>query len=275
MFEKRPQNLEKQHKVVILCGPHLHHLSTCATIISQGVNVVGVCIADQRNNAGLPISYLSRSLEKKGLFLTLSQVLARLLYSLFNKSRDKEIFEKLFDEEQISNVIEAWNGLIYHTDKYDNPDTLTWLTDLQPDVLVIHTPYWVGKKVRNLPSTGIVLGGHPGITPFYRGTHSAFWAIYHDKPEDVGYTVFLVDKSVDGGDIVAQDTISIEPGDSYVTLGWKGMRYIAKTQAEILRAFDQGVAIPRQPVSIPDNSYFDHPGLWQYLQYRKNRHNVR
>lgn len=255
-----------KHRIVILSGPSLTHKNTCATLIKLGLNVVGICQADQRI-VKLPIPYLFRSVKRKGLGVTLSRVVARLLYLSVNRRKDREIFARLFNEQEINETIHKWCGEIHNTSDYSAPDTINWLQKMDADIFVAHTPYWIGKKVRNLPRTKMVVGGHLGITPLYRGSHSAFWAIYKGNPQDVGCTIFLLDDGVDTGDIVAQHQIAIEEGDSFLTLGWKGMIRLAEMQAKILRDFDQGIEIPRKRVLPPENTEFDNPKLTEYVEY--------
>jgi hypothetical protein len=254
---------------VVLCGPlQPHRQHTCATLIRSGLNVVGICVADQRT-AGLPLNYLMKSARKKGLWRTASRSLARIAYLALNERRDQTAYKKLFNQLELTDTLLPWKDRIHYTDNYSNPETLTWLKELEADVFVVHTPYWVGKKVRELPRKGIVLGGHPGITPDYRGSHSAFWALYKQKPEDVGCTVFLIDSGVDTGDIVAQERIPVEKGDSFMTLSWKGMIRIAELQATALNSLDQGQDLPRRKITdIPLDSEFDNPTFGEFLRYR-------
>jgi len=246
--------------------PHRQH--TCATLIRSGLNVVGICIADRRT-AGLPLNYLMKSARKKGLWPTASRSLARIAYLALNHRRDQAAYKQLFDPRELAETLLPCVDRTHYTDNYSNPETLAWLKQCEADVFVVHTPYWVGKKVRELPRKGIVLGGHPGITPDYRGSHSAFWALYKQKPEDVGCTVFLIDSGVDTGDIVAQERIPVEKGDSFMTLSWKGMIRIAELQATALNSLDQGQDLPRRKITdIPLDSEFDNPTFGEFLRYR-------
>jgi folate-dependent phosphoribosylglycinamide formyltransferase PurN len=264
----------ERNRIVILCGPRLTHLNTCATLIRAGLNVVGICMADQRK-AGLPLKYLWKSIERKGIWPTTSRALARLVYSALNARQDRAAYERIFNHQEIDGTLGPWQDRTHRTDDYSNPQTLAWLKERNADVLVVHTPYWVGKKVRDLPRKGIVLGGHPGLTPAYRGSHSAFWAVYFQKPEDVGCTVFMIDSGVDTGDVVAQERIPVEKGDSFMTLSWKGMVRISQLQAEALKNLDAGVELPRRKVSAQPNSEFDNPRLGEFLRYRMRQHLVR
>lgn len=264
-----------ENRIVVLCGPKLHHLNTCANLIRAGLNIVGVCIADQRTG-GMPLRYLLKSVKKKGLWATGSRSLARIVYLGLNRHRDEAAYKELFNEREIEETLRLWPGHVHHTEDYSKPETLAWLKDREADVFVVHSPYWVGKKVRDLPRKGIVLGGHPGITPDYRGSHSAFWALYRRKPEDVGCTVFLVDSGVDAGDIVAQERIAISKGDSFMTLSWKAMIRTGEIQVEILKRLDQGGELPRRKINgVPPGSEFDNPTFSEFLRYRLSQSLVR
>lgn len=265
-----------RHRIVVLCGPDLpHHQHTCATLIQSGLNVVGICVADQRTG-GLPLRYLMKSSRKKGFWRTASRSLARIAYLALNNSRDQAAYRQLFNTRELEETLRPWADRTHHTDDYASPRTMQWLREREADIFVVHTPYWVGRKIRELPSKGIVLGGHPGLTPDYRGSHAAFWAVYKRKVEDVGCTVFLIDSGVDTGDIVAQERLPVEKGDSFMTLAWKGMIRIAQLQAQALANLDRGVDLPRRKIAaIPPDSEFDNPTLGQFLRYRLSQKLVR
>jgi methionyl-tRNA formyltransferase len=250
-------------------------MNTCATLIRSGVEIAGICIADQRT-AGLPMRYLWKSGKKKGYWRTASRAVARVVYLAFNRRRDQAVYNRLFNELELRETMKSLEDRIHHTDDYSKPETISWLKACHADVFVVHTPYWVGKKVREIPRKGIVLGGHPGITPEYRGSHSAFWAVYKNRPEDVGCTVFLLDSGVDTGDIVAQERIPVEKGDSFMTLSWKGVMRIAQLQAEAIKKLDSGEELPHRKIaSIPERSEFDNPTFGEFLRYRLRQNLVR
>lgn len=43
---------------------------------------------------------------------------------------------------------------------------------------------------------------HIGVSPYYRGSACNFWAMYDKQPEYVGATIHLLDKKIDGGEIL-------------------------------------------------------------------------
>lgn len=260
-----------RNRIVILTGPHVWHRNTCATLIDAGLDVVGICIADQRT-AGLPVRHVWHAIRRRGVRIVAGQILGRLAYLILNRQRDRRNLENVFDVPWIRSVLEQWDGQWHRTGRYSEERTVVWLQSLEPDVLVVHSGYWVARKVRELPKKKIVLGGHPGITPHYRGCHSAFWAIIRGEPEMVGCTVFFLSEGVDTGDVAAQERIRIEPGDTYFSLGWKGMKNIAELQARLLLDFDRGIPIPRKPhKEIPEGSEYQVPTLLDYLKYRRKQ----
>jgi methionyl-tRNA formyltransferase len=72
------------------------------------------------------------------------------------------------------------------------------------------------SKITNLPALGTI-NCHAGKLPFYRGRNILNWVLINDE-KDFGITVHFIDKGIDTGDIILQNTYSIEESDSYKTL---------------------------------------------------------
>ena len=266
--------MKERHRVVVLIGPSIANRNTLATLVDSNVHVVGAVIAD-KNVSGVNTSFLKIAVKKQGIIKVAFQIMERILYKLLNSKKDSKIEKELFDTEQINAAIDKWGGAIHKTADYQAKETVAWIAALRPDMIVIHTPYWVGKKIRNIVN-GNVIGGHPGITPLYRGVHSPFWAIYKGDAEHIGYSIFWVAAGVDTGDLISQGKVEPQEGDSYLTLSWRGMKAIAKDIAKILEDYDQGIAIKREKItSIPEDSIFYHPTIFQYLRYRLMQRGVR
>ena len=258
-------------RVVALINPNLHCRSTCAELIRAGVNLVGI-VECQTRTAGLPVKNFRRLVKKQGLSRTASQVAARLAHMATHRNQDREIYRRLFNRQEIDRILSRWDGCTVTCESYSEDETLAAIRSLKPDILVVHSQSWVDRKVRELPSTGLVIGGHPGVTPHYRGSHSSFWAMLNEDHDRIGWTAFHIDKGVDTGDVIVQGRLEVNPNDSYMTLNWQGMNKIAAAQATAILEFDRTGKIARQPHSeIPDGSEFGLPGLGDYRRYLKNR----
>ncbi|WP_313580659.1 formyl transferase [Chishuiella sp.] len=261
-------------RVVCLFGTGIIFDKTLSILLENNVNVVGVCNAN-KHKKGIDFSYLKIAGKKYGWGQLFLQIIGRIYYRLLNRKKDIEIFNQIYNKQEINSVINQYNFETFATENYGSPETIAWIKSLKPDLLVVHTGYWVGKKVRDIVG-GKVIGGHPGITPDYRGVHSPFWAIYNNEPEKVGYTAFWLDSGVDTGDILHQDTVTIEKGDSFFTLSWKGMVGIAKAQAKIINKIDNGEELFARKISeVDEKTNYTHPTIFQYLEYKQKQKKVR
>lgn len=273
--QPRRFSAESGSRVVALINPMRHCRATCATLIERGVNLVGIVEA-RTKRGGLPLATFRRLLKKQGLLPTTSRVAARLAYLAKNRNRDRELYDQLFDSQQIDQTLATRNAPVISCTDYAAADTIASIKNLQPDILVVHSQCWVTARVRALAAKGLVIGGHPGITPHYRGSHSSFWALLQGQPDMIGWTAFHVDQGVDSGAVIMQGRLTAEADDSYMTLNWRGMKKIAEAQAAAILEFDRTGSIPRFPHrQIPPNSEFGLPGLRDYLRYRRVQKLVR
>ena len=62
---------------------------------------------------------------------------------------------------------------------------------------------------------------HTGLTQYYRGVESCFWALHDKTPEKIGVTIHNINLGIDTGKIYAQSRIKIVPGDDLDALFFK------------------------------------------------------
>lgn len=72
------------------------------------------------------------------------------------------------------------------------------------------------ENIINLPKYNII-NCHAGKLPFYRGRNVLNWVLINDENE-FGITVHYVDKGIDTGDIILQESYKITDDDTYATL---------------------------------------------------------
>lgn len=246
------------------------HRNTCATLVRAGVNVVGIVCCTRRRLTDR-LKQASSRLRRHGLRTTLSQVSARVVYELFAGPSDRRSLQRLVNDADNREVLAALRCTRIETSSYSDPQTRSAIDSLQPDILIVHSPYIVGRSVRALARV-CVIGGHPGITPFYRGSHSAFWALLRGEPGRVGWTVFVLDDGIDTGPIVAQDCLDTTSGQSHMVLSWQGMIEEAKSQAAVIRTLDLGTKVPLvSHHDIPSDSYFGAPTFGATVRYLLSR----
>ncbi len=266
--------MKKSLRVVCLFGTGIIFDKTLSVLLANDVNVVGVCNAN-KHKKGVDFHYLKIAIKKYGYLKVCLQILERILYKLLNSRKDRKIFNSIYNQEEIKKIVESYTGPYHQTEDYQNPETIEWLSSLKPDIFIVHTGYWVGKKVRKIVNDKC-LGGHPGITPDYRGVHSPFWAAYNNEFNKIGYTVFWLDNGVDTGDIIFQGIVSPKPDDSYFTLSWKGMVGIAEDQAKTIKKMELEEDIPvRKITHVDEKTNYTHPTIFQYIKYRFKQNLIR
>ena len=266
---------KKKCRIVLLIGNKIWNWNTIVTFKRSSLNLVGVCVYDN-SFMGFPIKYIFKNIIKKGIFNTINQILGRLLYKVINLKSDKKRLSEIFDVKECKNIKKSMDVSVHFTNSYNNKKTLDWISKLGPDIIVVHSNGWVGKSIRNLPKVKLVIGGHPGLTQFYRGAYSAFWAIYNREEEKIGYSIFHIDSGVDTGDLIFQKKINISENDSYMSLDWGGMKEIAKKQVEIIEEYEKTKKISRTKHSeILDKSEYPIPGMSHYIRYLYLQNNVK
>ncbi len=73
---------------------------------------------------------------------------------------------------------------------------------LKSDLYIVYGSNFIKGKLLNFLISKKAIGLHMGISPYFRGTDCNFWAIYDNKTEYVGATIFMLAKGLDDGRIL-------------------------------------------------------------------------
>lgn len=258
---------EKKCRVLLLIGNKLWNWNTVATFNKSELNIVGICVYDN-SYFGLPINLIWKTIKRKGIFVVIDQIFGRIFYKVINFFSDKKRLKKIFNIDECNNIKKIIDKPVHLTKNYNNQNTLDWILKLSPDVIVVHSDGWVGKSIRNISTLRLIMGGHPGITPLYRGAHSPFWAIYNNEKNNIGYSIFHVDEGVDTGDLIFQEKLSVSEDETYMSISWRGMKKIAKKQVEVLEKYERERKIlKKKHHKIIKESEYPVPGLSHYIRY--------
>jgi methionyl-tRNA formyltransferase len=113
-----------------------------------------------------------------------------------------------------------------------------------------------------------IINVHCGITPRYRGTHGAFWAVVEKDWENIGVTVHYLDKGIDTGRILAQATLDLDPTDNPRTLVLK--QYQAAIPL-VLGLVSRLAAGDEETIDRPDldSRIYSSPTFSAYLKFRR------
>lgn len=80
---------------------------------------------------------------------------------------------------------------------------------------------------------------HLGLTPYYRGAASNFWALADNYPECVGATFMFIDAGIDTGEIIHQIRATINYYDTPSTIGNRLIKDMTNIFERLIMNFDK------------------------------------
>jgi len=130
-------------------------------------------------------------------------------------------------------------------DDVNDAAVVALLKRARPDLTVVMSTSVL--RVAALAAAGpTVLNVHGGVLPGYRGNHCMFFALLDGDLDGIGSTIHFVDRGLDTGDVVEV----VRPPRGRLDLVWlycQSQKLAIDRLAELLEAWEQGVALPRSP----------------------------
>jgi hypothetical protein len=114
---------------------------------------------------------------------------------------------------------------------------------LESDVYIVFGASYLKGNLCNELIKRQAINIHMGISPYYRGSSTNFWALYDKKPEFVGATIHRLTKGLDSGPILFHALPKAEPVDPFVL----GMKAVAVAQQSLITLLTQ-----ENIMSVPD-----------------------
>jgi methionyl-tRNA formyltransferase len=210
------------------------------------------------------MQFLKKRIKKLGWLNVIGQVSFQLLVGkILSFTSRKRICQIISDYDLSTEPIPP--GTIFPVESVNSDNCLKLLKEIQPDIVVVHGTRIISKNI--LENTGATFVNiHAGITPKYRGSHGAYWALANNDKENCGVTVHLVDPGIDTGNIIFQENIPVTSEDNFTTYGYLqlavGLKLLKKAIPLII---EKKVQTIRNGL---DSSLWHHPVIWQYLYKR-------
>jgi len=130
--------------------------------------------------------------------------------------------------------------LILQPQKLKDPDFFYQLKALKPDLQVVVAFRMLPENVWSLPGLG-TFNMHASLLPQYRGAAPINWAIINGEKE-TGVTTFLLDKEIDTGKILFQQTMPLSENETAGSLHDKIMVAGAEMVLKTVDALAKGTA---------------------------------
>ena len=228
-----------------------------------------------RRKRDLWYRYLWKRAERLGFFKVLDELGLRLCWTLFKSWGDHRSLKHLIAETQRSLPSSYQRPPVHHIDNINSDAGRQVLRELEPDVCVLMVHPILSKKTFSIPPLGMLVF-HPGVTPEYRGPHSAFWATVNNEFWGIGWSLLRVDEGIDTGPVLAQGSCtSVHPlEETHVMMQHvshiEGTRHVAK----VLRRLERGEQ-PRVELVNRRSTNYTHPGLTEYIRFLRVRRELR
>jgi methionyl-tRNA formyltransferase len=81
---------------------------------------------------------------------------------------------------------------------------------------------------------------HTGITPEYRSADPIFWALYNGELDKVGVTIHFVDRGIDTGAVIHQETVPVYAEDTIASIAVRCIRRGAELYSQAIGEIEDG-----------------------------------
>jgi folate-dependent phosphoribosylglycinamide formyltransferase PurN len=200
-----------QQKKIILLASDCESSRWVYHALEAAVNLEAVIIEQ-------PVSKIilaKNRIKKIGLITVTGQVLFSVIVvpvlNFFSKKRKAFLVKKygLNGNEYNSNKI-------HRVSSVNDGECLAAIQLLKPDIIVVNGTRIISKKIIH-NTDAVFVNMHVGITPYYRGSHGGYWALYNHDAANFGTTIHLIDAGVDTGAVIKQVFVKPEKADNFVT----------------------------------------------------------
>ena len=174
------------------------------------------------------------------------------------------IIEALERESKESNI-----GFKSFSDKKSIVEMRTWIDDLQPDyIFCISFPFLLPETILSYGYDKFI-NFHPGPLPQYRGVMPIFEVLKNQETETAICAHFMNSK-FDEGNIIFNDPIAIQKGDTYGKLTVKLSERMAQVTLNMANMLQFASSIPNKPQDETLSYYYEKPQLSDtYINWKR------
>jgi len=208
-------SISAQPRVVVICGDHYRH-RYFASRLSQACNVVGVVNERVRPHVGLgfPRRYWELA---RGFKFNPALMYAKAACTLIENWRARGVYERILGPLGADFQLRPGTAHLRFESSLNLPENVEQIRALEPDVLAVSGTRLLSRRILELPKLAAI-NMHGGLSPYYRGGDSIFWALYNREPQYIGVTIHLLTLGIDAGPLVYTGRPLIAADDDEMTL---------------------------------------------------------
>lgn len=211
----------REGRVVVICGESYRH-RYFANRLRESCNVVGV--VSERMAPHLGMGFVRRSLElARGFRFRPDRIYAKTLCRVIELYRGRGVYERILGPLGSEFLLPPGAARLRLESPVNLPANIDRIRRMKPDVIAVSGARLLSQELIEVPRVA-ALNMHGGLSPYYRGAESVFWALYNREPQFVGVTIHLLTTGIDAGPIVYTARPDIEGGDDEMTLFAKAYR---------------------------------------------------
>jgi methionyl-tRNA formyltransferase len=200
-------------------------------------------------------------LKKIGFFKVVGQALFSVLVVPYLRKKASSRKALLVNEYQLNNA-DFDNAATFQIASVNDEACKQLLLQIQPDIVIVNGTRIISKKILHC-TAAIFINMHAGITPWYRGSHGGYWALYNNDIENFGTTIHLVDAGVDTGGILKQAFIKPKKEDNFTTYPViQAGEGITALKAALIQVINSNYAIKKH---TEKGTMYYQPTIWQYF----------
>jgi methionyl-tRNA formyltransferase len=147
-----------------------------------------------------------------------------------------ELASKQANFVPFTELVEGTSCQLHETADINSDRTVSWLQETDPDLCL--SGGWsqiIDEQVLNVPDLGF-LGLHSSRLPEGRGGAPVNWSLI-DGADDVWLSLFYYESGVDSGDVLAQESVPVEPRDDIASvfdkLAIEACRLVSSVRSEL------------------------------------------
>lgn len=145
---------------------------------------------------------------------------------------------------------------------------IAFIQEHAPDVIAVCGTSVLKPEVFSLAPMGTV-NIHTGITPEYRSADPIFWALYRGEPDKVGVTIHYIDRGIDTGPILHQETVPVYADDTLASIYVRCVQRGAELYKRALDEIGCGSARTISRPGVTSRAFLSvNLGLVQYVIFR-------
>ncbi|CAN5336536.1 hypothetical protein BH10BAC1_BH10BAC1_13460 [soil metagenome] len=192
-------------RIVILCGNQSNQ-HALALKVSKQFEVVGIVLESKETRKTITFQLL------------ISKVMDRLFFRAIASSWKAMLSYYESDSKEINKI----NSI--RTKNINSKETLEFIIQLQPDLIMVSGTSLIKKDVLNLKLSKGIINLHTGLSPYVKGgPNCTNWCISNNTMHLVGNTIMWLDKGIDSGNIITSKIVLLSGNETLNQLHIKVM----------------------------------------------------